>query len=113
MTTPIVRFIEDRCIDEQATAVQRQALRATAGLFPDEDLHAIVRRCAAYRRILTAEFVNMHCLDIELGCGCDPDDIRNGECPYSVPENSAVLRALASIWSTHPYYRHEWAEPKD
>ncbi len=112
MTTPIVRFIEARCADEPVAAIQRQALRATAGLFPDEDLDAVVRRVAAYRRILAEELANRVSWDGEM-CACYEDEVLAGHCDRWTPEKSRTLHALASVWSTHPDYRPKWAEPKD
>lgn len=65
---------------------------------------------AALRRVVDAEIVNLEFRDYELGDGCTHTDIRAGRCRERGDiERSAVLRALAAIWSDHPDYQQDWA----
>lgn len=76
-----------------------------------EEPAATLRRCAGVRRAVDATLDSISNLDGEMGDGCRPEEIRAGACtyPHNHPDQSPVLRGLASFWSTHPDYRQDWS----
>lgn len=91
-------------IEDQATAVHR----CEALLMQTYNPGRILAEIAMKREMIELIFEHEAFLDSELGCGHNPTQISDGECPDIPPDGIRGLRILASAYSGDSHYQQEW-----